>query len=177
VLVEQGYDVTILTRGPGRDRGRIRSVTWDARTLGLWAAELEGASAVVNLVGRTVDCRKTAENKRIIVESRVDSVRALGEACGNCTRPPAVWVQTSTAHIYGDTADELLDESSPIGQGFAPQVGVAWERALEQFAPAPEQCRRVVLRISFVLGRHGGALRTLKGLRFSFPTCEARSKT
>src|SRR5690349_20647892 len=128
VLVANGYDVTVLTRGAGRVEGAVRYVSWDARSAGAWAAELDGAAAVVNLVGRSVDCRKTEANRRIILESRVDSVRALGEAWRACARPPAVWVQTSTAHIYGDTADEVLDESSPIGVGFAPQVGLAWER-------------------------------------------------
>jgi uncharacterized protein (TIGR01777 family) len=164
VLIEHGYDVTILTRGPARTQGPVRHVTWDAATAGPWSAELEGAAAIVNLVGRTVDCRKTPANRRVILESRVNSVRALGEARRARAHPPTVWVQTATAHIYGDTADEFLDESSPIGQGFAPQVGVAWEQALEQFAPPPAQCRRVILRISFVLGRHGGALRTLSRL-------------
>jgi uncharacterized protein (TIGR01777 family) len=73
-----------------------------------------------------------------------------------------VWVQTGTAHIYGDTGDEILEESAPIGKGFAPQVGVAWEKALAE-ADVPG-CRKVVTRISFVLGRHGGALGTLARL-------------
>ena len=159
-LVAGGYDVVVLTRGPGRDTGDgVRYVNWDARTAGRWAGELDGAEAVINLVGRSVDCRKTEARRREILESRVDSVRALAGAIARCTRPPATWVQTATAHIYGDTADEVLDESSPIGTGFAPQVGNAWERALEE-ADLPG-CRRVVLRISFVLGRGGGAMKTL----------------
>jgi uncharacterized protein len=162
VLVANGYDVMVLTRGASRSGGAVKYVSWDAHSVGAWASELDGAAAVMNLVGRSVDCRKTEANRRVILESRVDSVRALGEACAKCARPPGVWVQTSTAHIYGDTGDEMLDESSVIGTGFAPEVGVAWERALEQYAP--RDCRRVVLRISFVLGRHGGALRTLSCL-------------
>jgi len=116
----------------------------------------------VNLVGRTVDCRKTAANKAEILRSRVDSVAVLGAAVRECARPPAVWVQAGTAHIYGDTEDEILDESSRIGTGFAPEVGVAWEAALREHAPA--SVRTVVLRISFVMGRNGGALRTLSRL-------------
>ena len=162
-LVAAGYDVVVLTREPSREvPGGVRHVTWDGRTVGPWAEALEGAEAVVNLVGRTVDCRKTAANRREIMASRVDSVRALAAAFAKCPQPPKTWVQTATAHIYGDTDDELLDDSSPIGTGFAPEVGVAWERALEA-ADLPG-CRRVVLRISFVLGRDGGALRTLARL-------------
>lgn len=159
-LVAGGYDVLVLTRGQGREPGGgVRHITWDAGTVGPWAAELDGAAAVVNLVGRSVDCRKTEANLRLIRESRVESVRALAAACARCSRPPAAWVQAATAHIYGDTADEIFDESSPIGRGFAPEVGSAWERALAE-ADLPG-CRRVVLRISFVLGPGGGAMRTL----------------
>lgn len=155
-------EVVVLTRGGERTDGNVRYVNWDARNPGPWAAELEGAAAVVNLVGRTVDCRKTPENKRVILESRVNSVRALGEAMRGVAKRPAVWVQSATAHIYGDTGDEVLDDSSPIGTGFAPQVGTAWEAALAEHAPT--EVRTVVLRISFVLGRDGGALKTLARL-------------
>lgn len=163
-LFARGHEVVVLTRGraaPGGD-ARIRYVEWDARTPGEWASELDGAAAVVNLVGRSVDCRKTPANKKVILASRVDSVRALAAACARCDRPPPVWVQSGTAHIYGDTGDEILDDGSPIGQGFAPEVGTAWERALDE-AHVPG-CRKVVLRISFVLGRNGGALKTLARL-------------
>jgi uncharacterized protein (TIGR01777 family) len=92
----------------------------------------------------------------------VDSVRVLAEAVGRATNPPAVWVQSATAHIFGDTNDETLDESSPIGAGFAPIVGAAWEKAFDE--PDLPHTRRVTLRISFVLGREGGALQTLARL-------------
>ena len=161
-LAEHGYEVVILTRGASGSRGPIRRVNWDARTPGPWCAELEGAAAIINLVGRTVDCRKTDFNRRVILESRVDSVHALAAGCAACKAPPTLWIQSATAHIYGDTADEILDESSPFGQGFAPMVGQAWEKA---FADADlRHCRRVVLRTSFVLGRDGGPLPTLARL-------------
>ncbi len=157
------YDrIVVLTRGSDRQDGPVRYVHWDARDVGEWATHLDGAAAVINLVGRSVDCRKTPENKRIILESRVDSVRALAGAWRQCANPPRVWVQSATAHIYGDTTDEVLDESSPIGEGFAPQVGTAWEAALSD--EALPGCRKVLLRISFVLGRNGGPLRTLTKL-------------
>lgn len=162
VLFANGYEPVILSRNPSTTNGFIRHVQWDARTAGPWAAELDGAAGIINLVGRTVDCRKSESNRREILESRVDSVRALAAACAGCQRPPPVWIQTGTAHIFGDTGDELLDESSPIGQGFAPTVGIAWEKSLtDTHLPG---CRQVILRISFVLGRHGGALRTLSRL-------------
>ena len=161
-LTRRGYDVVVLTRQATLD-GPFRSVQWDARTPGPWITELEGAAAVVNLVGRSVDCRKNEKNRREILESRVDSVHALAEAFRRCRKPPAVWVQTGTLHIHGDTWDEVLDESSPIGEGFAPMVGKAWEAALNE-AELPPDVRTVILRISFVLGRNGGALIALARL-------------
>src|SRR4051812_28722280 len=107
-MVEAGYDMTVLTRGPSREAQRIRHVQWDARTIGPWATELDGASAIVNLVGRSVDCRKTAANRKVILESRVDSVHALGAACRQVARPPGVWVQSGTAHIHGDPPGDTI---------------------------------------------------------------------
>ena len=161
-LLDRFADVVVLTRGPARADGRVRHLNWDARSIGQWASEVDGAAAVINLVGRTVDCRKTPANKKVILESRVDSIRALAAAVARAEKPPAVWVQSATAHIFGDTADEILDESAPTGTGFAPVVGTAWEKAFDE-ADLPHT-RRVTLRISFVLGREGGALRTLARL-------------
>ncbi len=159
IFESRGYDIIVLTRSEPGDTSQLR---WDASSAGPWVSALEGATAVVNLVGRSVDCRKTAANKREILESRIHSVRALAEGFQRCARPPAVWVQASTAHIYGDTDEQILDESSPIGTGFAPEVGRQWERALNE-ADLPN-VRKVILRISFVLGRYGGALAKLARL-------------
>lgn len=166
-LRRAGYAPVVLTRGPTDTTGPVPHIHWDGRTpVGDWPACLDGATAVVNVVGRTVDCRKTAANKRAILESRVDSVNALATACAKVKNPPKVWVQSATAHIYGDTADEVLDESSPVGRGFAPMVGAAWEKALTD-AHLPDT-RRVLLRISFVLGRGGGPFKTLSRLTRCF---------
>lgn len=171
-LVELGHGVVVLTRRPERGKGGgvegVREVRWDAQTVGMWVDELEGAAGVVNLVGRTVDCVKTEANKREILRSRVDSVRAMAEGMrqvgwkGEGVGRGGVWVQTGTAHIYGDMWDELLNDDSPTGTGFAPDVGRAWEAAF--FGEEVPSVRKVNLRISFVLGDGGGALRTLTGL-------------
>ena len=94
---------------------------------------VDGAVAVVNFVGRSVDCRKTDKNKRIILESRVKSCRVLGQAMAAVRRPPPVWIQSATAHIVGDPEpkDTICDEATPPGplDEMAPHVGVVWERA------------------------------------------------
>lgn len=137
---------------------------WDGKTLDAWTQDLDGADAVANFVGRSVDCRKTPQNKREIFASRLDSMSVLGKAMRECASPPPVWIQSGTAHIYGDPLpeDTIVEDDGPIGQGLAPQVGVAWEKAFAE-NKLPGQ-RGVVLRTSFVLGRGGGALQTMARL-------------
>jgi len=162
-LLTHDYTPIILTRGPSQPATPTspQQIHWDATTTsGDWPDSLNNAHAVINLVGRTVNCRKTPANKKEILDSRILSTRALAEAWQRATNPPKIWLQTSTAHIYGDTHDEILDESSPTGTGFAPEVGTAWEKS---FTDADLQdTRRVILRVSFVMGiGDNSALRTL----------------
>lgn len=157
-LVARGRQVVVLSRSPVAGGPSLRWIGWDNRTVGDWWRELEGARALVNLVGKSVDCRKTPAERREILESRLSSVRVLHEALTRCQSPPPVWVQTGSAHIVGDPLpeDTLCDERSPPGKGFAPEVCVQWEAAFQQ-ALLPGQ-RGVQFRISFVLGNRGGAL-------------------
>ena len=154
-LSASGYSVVVLSRSAPTGARPWRHVVWDARTVGDWIHELDGAAGVVNLVGRTVDCIKTPDHRDEILRSRVEATRALGIAMREVSRPPAVWVQMSTAHIYGDPPKIVCDETSPLGEGFAPFVGRAWEEAFEASA-LPGQ-RKVILRTSFVIGRDRGA--------------------
>jgi hypothetical protein len=153
-LAARGMKPVILSRRPPRITGPWRHVAWDGRTLGEWQRELEGASGLVNLAGRSVDCIKTPDHQDEILRSRVESTRVLGQAVRAVGGPP-VWVQMSTAHIYGDPPEALCTEDSPYGVGLAPFVGRAWD---EEFHAArlPTQ-RGVILRTSFVLGRERGA--------------------
>ncbi len=93
----QGDSVTVLAR---RQASIGRTVIWDGRTLGAWAGELEGADLVINLAGRSVNCRYTAANRREIMQSRTETTRLIGRAIAQCARPPAVWMNASTATIY-----------------------------------------------------------------------------
>lgn len=165
-LTAAGVPVVVLSRSAPRATGAWRHVRWDARTLGDWKRELDGASGLVNLVGRTVDCIKTPEHRDEILRSRVEATNLLGQAMRAIDAPPRVWVQMSTAHIYGDPPSVVCDEDAPFGLGLAPLVGKAWEDAFHQ-AMLPQQ-RGVVLRTSFVIGRDrgagGGALARLRFL-------------
>jgi hypothetical protein len=160
-LVADGCRVVVLSRHrPDGHAGHW--LPWDGRTLGPWQSAIDGAAAVVNLTGRTVDCRKTPDRCDEILRSRVESVRVLGEAVRRCDHPPPVWVQAATAHIYGDPPSAICDEDSPTGYGLAPHVAERWEAELSD--ACPDDIRSVVLRTSFVLGNTGGAFPVLRRL-------------
>ncbi len=97
-LTAAGHEVTVLTRRPVR----AHHIGWDGATLGRWAAAIDGCDVVINLAGRSVSCRYTAENLQAMMDSRVESSRVVGEAIAAATRPPRVWLQMSTATLGGD---------------------------------------------------------------------------
>jgi uncharacterized protein (TIGR01777 family) len=154
----QGLRVVILTRAPQNRTGAVRDVGWDGATLGEWRCELEGARALVNLAGLSVNCRYHARNRRLLLDSRLESTRVLGEAVAQCAEPPPVWLNSSTATIYRHTFGPPWDESGEIGgcaeakDIFSVQVATEWERVFEE-ALAP-RTRKVALRSAMVLG-HG----------------------
>ncbi|MFN0051536.1 MAG: epimerase [Planctomycetales bacterium] len=154
-LTAAGWSVVVLSRRPPKPSGPWRHVSWDARTLGGWRQELDGANGLINLAGRSVDCLKTPDHQDEILRSRVEATRVLGLALRAVDRPPPVWVQMSTAHIYGDPPQVVCTEGSPLGYGLAPFVGREWEEAFH--ASALSSQRQVVLRTGFVLGRDRGA--------------------
>lgn len=159
-LAAADYDVVVLTRSPRA--GKIRECSWDGRSQGEWAREIDGAKAVVNLTGRNVNCRYTPANRKEIIESRVHSVEAVGEAIRRSATPPKVWVQTSSLAIYGDPGDRICDEKAPHGQGFPVETCELWEDALAR--QSTPHTRHAILRIGFVLDRGRGALATLEKL-------------
>jgi uncharacterized protein (TIGR01777 family) len=158
-LRQRNYEVVLVSRRPPKGESIWRHEAWDMQSVGDWAQTLDGALAVVNLAGRTVDCIKTPDHCDEILRSRVESTQLLGRALRSLRVPPPVWVQMSTAHIYGDPPERVCDESASFGYGLAPFVGSAWEAAHSD-AMLPEM-RSVVLRTSFVLGRTKGAMRSL----------------
>ena len=155
-----GFHPILIARNAPDKSVAHEFVKWDANSLGDWTNVLEDSIAIVNLAGRTVDCIKTPDNCDVILRSRVDSTKIIGKALEKAQNPPKVWVQMSTAHIYGDPPSQMCTETSSFGYGLAPFVGKAWEAAFEQ--ALPKTMRGVRLRTSFVIGRKGGALKSLK---------------
>ncbi|HVZ80028.1 MAG TPA: TIGR01777 family oxidoreductase [bacterium] len=156
--LEEGDRVTILTRGRESKEGMVRELHWDGQTLGDWAQALEGADMLINLAGKSVDCRYNAKNKRAILDSRVEPTRVLGEAVQRAERPPKLWINASTATIYRHAEDRPMDEETgEIGEGFSVDVATSWEKAFfEQSYPGG---RRVALRSAIVLGKEGGVFK------------------
>lgn len=154
-LAASGMPIVLISRHPPKVSGPWRHTSWDARTLGEWRRELDGAAGLVNLTGRSVDCVKTPDHQDEILRSRVESTRVLGQAVRAVDNPPSVWVQMSTAHIYGDPPQVTCTEDSPFGYGLAPYVARAWEDEFRS-SVMPSQ-RLVILRTSFVIGRDHGA--------------------
>jgi uncharacterized protein (TIGR01777 family) len=167
----EDHEVVVLGRGTTPAVGRL--VSWDGRTPGSWAAELDGADVVMNLAGRSVDCRYNDANRRAIIDSRVDSTRAVGEAIRTVARPPAVWLQASTATIYAHRFDAPNDEGTGIIGGDEPNapdtwrfsfdVAKRWEAALEEVQTP--QTRKVALRSAMTMSPdRGGIFDVLLGL-------------
>lgn len=163
-----GARVTILARSKRIVSGDWTHKSWDGRSIGEWIRSIDGSDAIVNLAGRTVNCIKTPDHQDEILRSRIESTRVLGQAMRLVNSPPPVWVQMSTAHIYGDPPLAICNEESAEGIGFAPTIGRAWEAAFAESKLRPDERngqRGVIMRTSFVVGRNrgagGGALATL----------------
>ena len=165
---EGGSEVVVLTRAPLARLDRVKEVSWDGKSLGDWAKLVDGADAVINLTGRSVDCRYTEANRRAIIASRVDSTRILGEAITRCAKPPRVWLNASSATIYKHTSTTPMDEAGETGatpsakDEFSVEVIRQWESALDAaWTPAT---RKIALRITMVFGAAGGVFPVLRRL-------------
>ena len=167
----EGHEVVVLSRRPRPTPWK--TLAWDAATRGDWWAQIDGADVVINLAGRSVNCRSHAAHRRAIMQSRVDSTRAVGHAIAAAPRPPRVWLQAGTATIYAHRYDAANDEATGLLGGdephapdtwrFSIEVARAWERALDE-ARTPHT-RKVILRSAMTMSPDpGGVFATLLGL-------------
>ncbi|MBJ2126546.1 TIGR01777 family oxidoreductase [Flavobacterium sp. IB48] len=156
-------EIVILTRGKSKTIDGIKYLNWNARTFTGWEKELENASVLINLAGKSVDCRYTKENKKEILWSRIDSTKVLNKAVLNCKNPPKHWLNSSTATIYRFSLDKQMDEiDGEIGNDFSINVALSWEKAF--FKTETPKTLKTALRTSIVLGKNGGAFVPLKTL-------------
>lgn len=165
------HEVVVLSRRPAARPWRV--VAWDGATLGDWRDEIDGCDVVINLAGRSVNCRYNAANRREILQSRVLSTRAVGQAIVQAARPPRVWLQASTATIYAHRYDAPNDERSGILGGgepgapstwrFSIDVARAWESAFAEIITT--RTRKIALRSAMTMSPDpGGIFDTLLGL-------------
>jgi uncharacterized protein (TIGR01777 family) len=154
---KQGMEVVIIGRNISQnsDNQLVKYMKWDGENLGDWAESLENAEALINMAGRSVNCRYTEKNKQQIYDSRLKSTAILGKAIQNCQKLPQVWLNSSSATIYRHALDRPMDEiKGEIGSGFSVDVCQKWEAVFNQ-AQTP-QTRKIVLRTAMVLGKSGG---------------------
>lgn len=161
-LTAAGHEVVVLTRNPVR----AGQVAWDGRTPGPWTAEIDGSDVVVNLAGRSVSCRYTETNLRDMMDSRVQSAEAVGEAVAAAAKPPELWFQMSTATIYAHRFDAPHDEATGVIGGtetgvpdyweYSVRIAKNWERA-QQEAATPHT-RKVALRAAMVMSPDRGGV-------------------
>ncbi len=163
VFLEKKHQVSVLSRKPSENPKRLQ---WDSKNLGEWAKELEGADVVINLAGRSVNCRYNQSNLNEMMSSRVDSTKLIGEAISKCKSPPKLWLQMSTATIYAHTYGESHDEENGILGGTEPDAPAYWKISIdiakaweaELFAASTPQTRKVALRSAMVMNPGAGGV-------------------
>jgi uncharacterized protein len=157
-----GHSVAILSRSQRRLPWPV--ILWDGERLENWISQLEGADVLINLAGRSVNCRYSIANKASIMDSRVRSTRVLGEAIGQLTNPPRLWMNSSTATIYRHSLDRPMDEDTGEFGGHEPGVPASWRFSIEvasnweeAFSSAKTPgTRKIALRSAVVMGVESG---------------------
>ena len=158
-LSKKGYNVKILTRKTTKPN----HVYWNAKDLDQWTKTLEGANTLINLTGKSVDCRYTEANKKLIHDSRIDSTNILGKAINQCKNAPKAWLNMSTSTIYEDSYNkQMTEDNGDIGNDFSMNIAKSWEAAFNSIETT--KTKKIILRTSIVLGKSGGALIPLKRL-------------
>lgn len=161
-----GFDEVVVLSRRAVEIPDVKVVKWDGCSLGDWVEELEASDVVINLAGRTVNCRYNSANLAEMLSSRVDSTAILGEAIGLCLNPPKVWLQSSTATIYAHRFDAANDEATGIIGGNEPgaprkwvasiEIAKAWEKAFDD-CETP-LTRKVAMRSSMVMSADRGSV-------------------
>ncbi|QDH79988.1 TIGR01777 family protein [Echinicola soli] len=161
-FLKEGAEITVLTRQHNQDGKRIRYVNWDGCTQWEWAQALNGADVLINLCGKSVDCRYTDKNKKEILRSRIDSTRTLGQAVERLENPPSIWINASSATIYPHTEGTANTEESQVGSDFSETVCKLWEEAF--FSYRFRETRQIAIRSSMVFGSSGSVYQTMRRL-------------
>ncbi len=165
-VLSKNYEVITLTRHPFSCKGAHTNVLWDGKSVGDWLDVLEGSYAVINLSGKSVNCRHNEKNKRAILSSRIDSTGAIADAIEQCENPPLLWLNASGVSVYKESYTGSYNESATeFSDDFLAEVSLKWEEACLVRAP---KTRKIVLRTAVVLGRDGGSFPLIRRLTSFF---------
>ena len=161
---QKEFEVIAVSRKPIPGLpSQTQQAIWDGKTLGDWADHLEGADLVINLAGKSVNCRYTKKNKAEIFASRLDSTKIIGEAIQDCEQKPACWINIASATIYEHSLERAnTEDAGIIGKGFSVNVCRAWEKEFFTFKDLPT--KQILVRSTIVLGKKGGVYPVLKKL-------------
>ena len=153
----QQNDLVILTRHPKTNKGRTHYVYWNGETLHGWETQLENADLLINLAGKSVNCRYNEQNKKEIFDSRTNATAILGEAVRRLVNPPQLWINAASATIYRHAEDRPMDEfTGEIANDFSVQVCKRWEQTFNEITLP--HTRKIILRIAVTLGHQGGVI-------------------
>ncbi|MCB0408841.1 MAG: TIGR01777 family oxidoreductase, partial [Flavobacteriales bacterium] len=148
------YRVVVLTRSESKLKEGVQYINWDAKTIGEWVDELNGATVLINLTGKSINCRFTEENKKELLSSRTDSTKVLAEAIYKLEKPPKIWMNASAGAMYQTADVPNTEEDEVFKDDFLAQMAIEWEKAF--FENELPKTKRVAMRISLILGKDGG---------------------
>jgi uncharacterized protein (TIGR01777 family) len=154
------YTIVVLTRGTARFDNEVLYVTWDGKSQGDWIREIEGAEVLINLSGKSINCKFTKENKKRLLSSRIDSTKALVDGVASLKHPPKVFLNASSGAMYELLARPNVETDMNFNQSFLSDLALQWET--EFFKNKLPKTRRASLRISLILGRNGGVYDVLQ---------------
>lgn len=158
---EKKNQIYILTRSQKLNKGNVYYIQWDGKSRGYWTALLEGADVLINLAGKSVNCRYNSENKKEIYESRLVSTALLCAIVQDLKNPPNVFIQSSSATIYKHSEEKLMTENlGEIGIDFSMDVCKKWEQVFNSYSFT--KTKKIITRTSIVLGQNGGAFPIMK---------------
>jgi hypothetical protein len=155
-----GYEVVVLTRGETKLKDNINFQHWDGKSLGKWLDSLSGAEALINLSGKSINCRFTEENKKALINSRVSTTTIILEAIKSLENPPELWVNASAGAMYQVGEKPNVEDETKFSNSFLSKMALAWEDAF--YKDNLPKTRRASIRISLILGKGGGVYPVFK---------------
>ncbi len=148
------YRVVVLTRSESKLKEGVQYINWDAKTVGDWVDELNGATVLINLTGKSINCLFTEDNKKVLLSSRIESTKVLAEAIQKLEKPPKIWLNASAGAMYQTTDVPNTEEDKVFKNDFLAHMAIEWEKAF--FEKDLPKTKRVAMRISLILGKDGG---------------------